>query len=579
MFSPGTGDKTRPQIRAAAEQERRRRRREQRSPYEKYRLDPVGYTRDILGWEPWAGSTELAEVGAPDAPGQVEVFDAYRLALAQQLEQRKYEAGIPHNVEVWTPGQIIKNRIRVEAGHTVGKTKAASALVNHFFDCFRPSIIYTYAPTFEQVHDLLWKEIKADRRDKGLPGRILDLGLVVDDKHFAKGRATSNAGGRGTERAQGQHGEYLMFVLDEAEGVADFVWSAVDSMTSGGISIVLMLANPRTRTSRFHKVAGLPTVQSFRISCLAHPNVLAGREIIPGAVRREWVEAMLDEHCDVVPAHDPDRATFQVPWRPGTVYCPNAEFMFRVLGMAPPNDSEDTFVPVGRYEGARRRLSPLHDVDVAVATIGVDVARWGTDMGTVYVCHAGRVWRASQLAQLSTTTYVGRIKDAARRLHASGVRRLFVRVDGGGGFGAGVVDGLLADSELAGRFDELVVSEVHFNGLPVDETAYADRVTELYAEAAEALRWLALVDPPEALEADLTERRYTWVVRKGMAVKKLESKTDAPGGRKGFRSRVGRSPDDGDGFVLAVAPLYHDLAEGEVVEAMDVIDEIDGGGW
>jgi hypothetical protein len=247
------------QLRARAELELRKRGGRE-SPFARYRFNAQGYIRAKLGWEPWQGES--------DHPGQVEVLDAYSAALRSQIEN---------------PGAPCLNIIRIEAGHTVGKTRLASGIVNHFFDCFTPSIVYTFAPTYEQIHDLLWKEIKATRRGKGLPGRILDLALIVSDDHFAKGRATSDAGGQGSERAQGQHGPHLLFVLDEAEGIADYVYDAVQSMTSGGLAIVLMLANPRTRSSRFHRTRDGASVVNFRISCLHHPNVLANREIVPGA--------------------------------------------------------------------------------------------------------------------------------------------------------------------------------------------------------------------------------------------------------------------------------------------------------
>jgi hypothetical protein len=242
---------------------------------EAYRFEPERYISEKLGWEPWHGES-------PDQPGQADVLDAYALALRQQHRARDFEAGeVSERSDLLAPGQVIQNQIRVEAGHTIGKTKMASGIVNHFFDCFAPSIIYTFAPTRKQIHDLLWKEIKTDRAGKGLPGRILDLALDRGPDHFANGMATNNAGGTGTERVQGQHGKYLMFILDEAEGIADYVWDAIKSMMSGGIAIVLMLANPRTRFSRFHKARELPSVRSFRISCIWHPNVLHGREIVP----------------------------------------------------------------------------------------------------------------------------------------------------------------------------------------------------------------------------------------------------------------------------------------------------------
>ncbi|MHB1131666.1 MAG: hypothetical protein ACYC4L_04690 [Chloroflexota bacterium] len=534
-------------LRAQAELERRRRAGETsgdgqpKDPFARYRYAPEAYIADKLGWQPWRGDAEH--------PGQMEVVEAYTLALRQQHERAAFEAGEIGQQDLghWQPGQPIKNRLRIEAGHTVGKTKLASGLVNHFFDCFVPAIIYTFAPSWEQIHDLLWKEIKADRGGKGLPGRILDLALDRGPDHFAKGRATNNAGGAGTERVQGQHGRYLMFVFDEAEGIADYVWDAVDSMTSGGISIVLMLANPRTRISRFHKAREHSNVQSFRVSCLWHPNVLQNRDVVPNAVKRDYVDMMIEKHCEVMTSHSADDHTFQVPWRQGTIYRPDAEMMFRVLGVAPANIADNTMVPVGRYEAACRR-EPTGEQPRA-ARLGVDVARYGKDYGTLYVRHQGRVWRARQFAQVDTFTYYQAIKAEALALAQAGVTSLHVRVDGGGGFGGGVIDQLGRDLELQRTFLEFAVLEVHFNGTPYEADAYADLATEMYGAAGEGLKALAVVDPPDALEADLCERTYTWATRQAVAVKRLESKED-------FKKRLGRSPDDGDGFVLAVAPDY-----------------------
>lgn len=518
--------KTPLQLRAEAEQERRRRATQQApaAPFAPYRFAPAAYIADKLGWQPWAGD------GAH--PGQIEVLEAYTAALKQQHED---------------PEAPVQNMLRLEAGHTVGKTKLAAGIVNHFFDCFAPAIIYTYAPTWEQIHDLLWKEIKADRRGKGLPGQILDLELRMSDAHFAKGRATSNAEGQGTERAQGQHGPYLLFVLDEAEGIADYVFDAVDSMTSGGISIVLMLANPRTRSSRFHRAAALPRVRSFQISCIHHPNVREGREVVPGAVRRAYVDTMIDKHCTTVAEPDPDMHTFSVHWRPDRIYLPDAEFLFRVQGVAPANMTTDTFVPSGRYAAAQRRAPTPRLPEIA--RMGLDVARYGTDLGTLYCCHAGRLWRAGQFAQQDTGAYARAIKRLALTLVAEGVTSLHVRVDGGGGFGGGVVDRLNEDEDLKRAIPDFQVLEVHFNATPHDPDAYADLATEIYAHTADALMALALDQPPAALEGDLCERRYRWVKVAGVDVKKLEPKED-------FRKRMKRSPDDGDGAALAAAPDY-----------------------
>lgn len=519
------------------------------SSVESYRYDPAKYIRERLGWTPWSGS------GAID--GQQQVLDAYVLALRQQHEKEAFIAGelSDDKLKYWKPGAVIKNRIRVESGHTVGKTKTLAGIVNHFFDSFTPCVGYCFAPSYDQIHDLLFKEIKADRRGKGLPGRILDLELSVADNHFIKGKATNNSSDSGTERSQGQHGKYLIFVLDEAPGIADYVWNAVDSMTSGGISIVLMTGNPRNRTSRFHKAGSYSNVRSFRISCLDHPNVVSGREIVPGGVKRQYVEEMLEKHCEIVREHDADEHTFTIPFSvqvnevtypPGTIFKPDPEFMFRVLGIAPASISDKNLIPVGRFEAATKR-EPKSDRPHC-ARIGVDVARFGRDFGTIYIRYNGAVWCAGRPSRVDTTEYVHAIQAAALALKAKhpDVTSLHVRIDGGGGFGRGVGDRLKIDDELIKAFPDFVVMELHFNATPRDEAAFYDGITEWTADVAESLKTLAILNPPEALQADLCEREFKWRNAKGKEVKKLESKEEV---RK--RLNPPRSPDDGDGFVLA----------------------------
>lgn len=492
------------------------------------------------------------------------MLEAYELVLRQLHERQDYEQGriAEEDLKYWRPGETIKNVIRVEAGHTIGKTKLVSGIFSHFLDCFPPAIIYTFAPSWPQIHDLLWKEVVMDRRTNSLPGRILysetTCRINITENHFATGRSTSDAGGKGTERIQGQHGAYLMLDVDEAEGVEDYVFDAIDSMASGGIAIVILTANPRTRTSRFHKIASRSTTRNFRISCLNHPNVQAGREIVPAAVKRTYVLEMVEKCCEPVAVHNEDEYTFDLPYPvtklgmvypAGTIWKPDTEFCFRVLGVAPANSAHNTFVPVGRYEAATKRKTEPNDP--TKARIGVDVARFGNDPGTVYVKHNGAVWRHAKLAQQDTNVYARSIKDACRSLITKGVKSIHVRVDGGGGFGGGVVDQIKKDAELIGALSEFVVLEVHNNGTPHDEKAFANLGTEMYAHSAESLKGLAILGPvPEALEADLCERTFSWVNKGGVDVKVLTPKDQ-------FRKdHNGRSPDDGDGFALAVAPDF-----------------------
>lgn len=512
--------------------------------FTEYQTDPVRYAREILDFHPWSGCN--------GNPGQLEIFQDIGESVRLQL------AGLPAT-----------KVFRVEAGHGVGKTSGAAVIVNWFFDSFAPSVTITTAPTDEQVKLLLWKDIKAFRRGRGLPGKVLpqEARMYRSEDWFAIGRTTSDAGGKGTARMQGQHVQYLLYVIDEAEGVADFVFGAIEGMMTGGtVVIVLMLANPQSRTSAFYKKGKEPGVGNYRLSVLDHPNVVAGSEVVPGATRREWATERILRWCDPVERHFEDEFTFAVAFPvgehpPGTIFKPNAEFCFRVLGVPPADLTGRVFVSSGRYEAATKRSIP-DDADAEFATIGVDVARFGADKGAVYGLHRKVARKARSIDKDDSFGYWNAVKDLAKEYAAAGARKLSVRFDGTGGYGGGPIDLVKADEDLKRIFSSgFSVHEVHFGGKAHAAETYADIATEMYAEAAETLRGICLRDVPGFLEEDLTERTFKFVNRSGIALKKLQDKEE-------FRTKHKRSPDDGDGFVLAVAPEFlFKLPEPEVREA------------
>ena len=518
-----------------------------REDLEDFKYRPEDYVQKFFGWEPWSGG---------DATGQLEFFDAYTTSIRTQEERYRFQQGEikEKDLKFYKPGMTVQSIISIDAGHNVGKTKGLSGLLNHFHDCFEKSIIYSYAPTGAQIKDLLWKEVKSDRLGaKGLTGRTLDMRLEKEPDWFAKGMATSNAHGTGTERAQGQHGAYLMFLIDEAEGVADFVFDAIDSMTSGGIAhIVLIARNPRTSACRAHTIRRKKNVIPLRISCLNHPNVISGKTIVPSSVQRQWVDDKIDDWCRTVPEHNPDLYTFEVPWREGIIFQPEDQrFLWRVMGVVGGQTADDTFCPLGRYELAIARKEPdvYLPTDFTHAQIGIDCARFGDDNGTGYLYYGGVVIRYAQWVQKTSDVYYRDTRRLLLKLHEQGVKHVSVRVDGGGGFGIGIIDSLNLDERLFADFQTFIVHEVHFNGVAATPTSYADKITEMYAVCAEKVKQIAIVNPPEELENDFTQRKYSIAVRGRVEVKVIEPKQK-------FKKRMSHSPDDGDGFCLALAPEW-----------------------
>lgn len=529
-----------------------------------YRYDPVAYIDTFLKWTAWIGMDA-------EHPGQAEILRACALVMKQQHEKDLWEKGKlkESDLTCWKPGQKIKNWIRVESGNGIGKTKSASGILNWFLDCFVPSAIFTYAPGGDQARFVIWSEIRGDRTGKGLPGRILETEIKVSEKHFAAHRTVSVGKGVGEERAKGKHEAYQLFVLDEADGIDEVIFNSIVSQTSGGQNLVIMFANPKSRASMFHRIKNRSYVQTFRVSTLFHPNVRAGKEVIPNAVKRDFVENKIENDCEIIHAcaedceltteeheklHDDDEFTFELPYSvnvggvlypPGTIFRPNARFMTDILGITPPNSTDKTVIPVGRFEAACQR-TPTGAGDPSFARAGIDASRSGADNGTMYIRHLDAVERAAEIPVGDTYDYLSAILPPLLKLKEKGVTSLHIRIDAA--YGNGLIDVLRRNDELLKAFKDFKVFEVWFNGTATNPEYY-DIATEMYYEMAETIKTLCIKNPPEKLEIDLCEREYEWRNVSGKDKKKLEPKDD-------FKKRKKHSPDDGDGCVLACAPDF-----------------------
>ena len=539
----------------------------------RYQTDLVGFCEDILGMRPWSGEN--------GQPGQREVLEAVQASVAAQLAGDEAAPYIFH----------------VEAGHGIGKTYGIEApAIIWFYECFRPSVVHSTANTAKQVVDLLWKDVRTHVQNARERGHHVLRGLLpkepraeVAANHFATGFTTSDGGGKGTERAQGQHNKFHLYLFDEADGIPEFMYGAVKRMLTGNtVRLWFLIANPKSTTSPFQAMKLNASALCFRLSVLNFPNVVQGREIVPGGTKRstvnEWIEDREEFGCDVVEHHDEAAHTFTVPWPvpvqgggehpPGTIFRPLRGFLYGVLGVPPEAGTGDTFVLAGRVDAALTREVDLTSESIRTIQIGVDCGRFGDDSGKVYALHRrelnlrATIQGGEQGGQTPTRRYLEAIRAALLTGQAAGARAASVRVDGGGGYGGGIVDGLTEDVNLKDMFPEgFTIHEVHNDSDPSPDgaTKYANLVTEMYALADELLKVVRIGKHGKALKRDLTTRRYEYVTKGDRDLKRLEKKSD-------FKKRSsGQSPDDGDGAVLALSPerLFRGRTLESAIQALD----------
>lgn len=115
-------------------------------------------------------------------------------------------------------------RTAVPAGHATGKTDMCAALACWWYDAWPEHICYITAPTWDQARGLTFKQVCAFRQRGGLPGDVLQTGLVRDPNRLFAGshyiRALNAERGEGF---QGEHAAPILIVLEEAQGVPHYI--------------------------------------------------------------------------------------------------------------------------------------------------------------------------------------------------------------------------------------------------------------------------------------------------------------------------------------------------------------------
>jgi hypothetical protein len=460
-----------------------------------YADDPVGYAEDVLGVRWWAKQQEIARA-------------------------------------LLTPPY----RVLVKACHSVGKTHLGGGLVNWWFDSFNPGLTLTTAPTDRQVQDLLWKEVRGQRRQRGgFPGPRVSR-LESSPEHFAHGFTARDA-----DAFQGHHSEHSLIVFDEAVGVAATFWEAAESMFPHAAGHAwLAIFNPTDTSSQAYQEELTGNWHVIAMSALEHPNIaaeLAGfPPPYPAAARLDWLNDRLKSWC--TPVNGKPKAT-DVEWPPssGQYLRPGPIAEARLLGRWPSQSTNGVWSD-GAWSEAEQRDSPEPD---EMPEIGCDVARFGDDFTSIHARRGAVSLHHESANGWSTAETAGRLKMLANEIaRPRGVdpRKVPVKIDDDG-VGGGVTD-------QKGEYNFIGVSGA---SKPKDQEGYPNLRSELWFALAERAvdgnLSLALLPAETRRELRRQAMAPTWKLdAQGRRVVEPKDET---------KKRIKRSPDDMDALNLA----YH----------------------
>lgn len=258
-------------------------------PSPRYQRDPAAFAREILGVEPWEK--------------QVQILEALR----------------DHD------------RVACKSGRRVSKSHSAGVVALWWYCSFEDARVIMSSTTSRQVDEILWRELAKLRASagrclackgeisamvaRGVPALVAEQRIPRPCRHSAvidgdigqlartglKSKDFRQVWGftaREGEAVQGLAGRNMLFILDEASGIPQPIFDAIEGNRAGGAK-VLLLGNPTQNAGEFFEAfhgkskAGRGNdgvgYHNITISSEDSPNVRAGETIIPGLATREWI--------------------------------------------------------------------------------------------------------------------------------------------------------------------------------------------------------------------------------------------------------------------------------------------------
>jgi hypothetical protein len=188
----------------------------------------------------------------------------------------------------------------VSAGTGTSKTHTIAAAGSlAYLATRRNAIVFSVAPKRDLLLKNMWKEIGKlwPQYKRHFPHAELltgNLRMLTGEGEQEVWAATAFGAGVGADeelaqRLKGMHGEDMMWLFEETPGIPQPIIETVVKTLTGKKNFFGALGNPEHQHDPLANLSKKPWVRAIRISALDYPNVVAGRDIIPGARSRESV--------------------------------------------------------------------------------------------------------------------------------------------------------------------------------------------------------------------------------------------------------------------------------------------------
>lgn len=481
-----------------------------------YQTDIIGFARDVMGFTPCRTLAELVAIRDDEDARDVPEHERQLCLWGEQIAILE--------------AIMREERVSVSSGHKISKSHTLGIAALWFYSCFHDAKVIFSSTTYHQVESILWAEFRRLRwRAKvSIPGdmhEVASSGFKSDDFRIVQGFTAKEP-----EAIAGISGKNLLFLLDEASGIPDKIFEAIEGNRAGGAKIV-MTSNPTKTSGTFFEShhsksqasIGPSGFYCFQVSSENTPNAVTGRRLIPGLATKDYVDSM------------------RIEWGPDSPF-----FKVRILGQFVKNEEGKPF-SLELITAAEQRWAET--VGEGRLHVGVDPAGPGENGDE----SGFAVRRGKKLLHLETK------RGMTEQQHLDKVLELLRAFRLPGDVLATAMPVVAIDREGPIGFKVWLLIKSHFDDPKCDLPAFilgerasdkAFRRPDIFDNHRDEL-WGALeawlkdsgaILTDTKLEKELGEIEWTSNIRNRL---KATSKDD-------IRKALGRSPDRGDALCLAV---------------------------
>ena len=415
----------------------------------------------------------------------------------------------------------VSSKVAIKSGQGVGKTGMEAVSLLWFLCCYPYPRIVATAPTKQQLHDVLWSEINKWMSKSPLLSDILKWTKTYiymrnyEKRWFAVARTATKP-----ENMQGFHEDNMLFIVDEASGVADPIMEAILGTLSGANNKLLMCGNPTRTSGTFF--------DAFNADRAIYKCHTVSSEDSP-RTNKENIESLIRKYGE-------DSNVVRV----------------RVRGLFPKQE-DDVFIMLSMIEHCIMKDIP-EDIPIKRISFGVDVARYGSDETIIAKNVGGNITLPVMFRGQSLMTTVGKIVQQYRlaiKEYPAYRGKIYVNIDDCG-LGGGVTD-RLEEVKQEEKLSRMVIVPVNAAGKVPDNVVndrkekandiYDNMTTYLWGTVKDKLISEEITLPNDnELVAQLSCRKYRLTSRGKM---QLESKEE-------MKKRSIDSPDRADAVALSL---------------------------